>query len=352
MIPPLFVRIGVMLGAVLWGAAAAAQISVERTYCGLDRAIPVQVKVEGPGGKAELLLLEPGTAREVEKAGVEAGRVDLLKVFGTLRRPPEPKEGQERPEVTAGAWEPKLYYVQLSAGGKKVGPAVVVQPMQSPAYAPRMDRAGVPMWGASSSGSAEKERTRVFSGYRVYVDKDIMLETTAGQVRIALRPEHAPNTCWNFRQLVEGGLYTDVVFHRVASLSGKPGADIIQTGDPNGTGQGGPGYFIDMEQSRLPHDFGVVSAARLGDPNSCGSQMFISMNREGTAYLDGRYTAFGVVLESAGAAQTLRAIAATPVKSDNRPLDPPMVRTAVLADAAPYGDGPKPAKDPLGRLGR
>lgn len=342
----------VVAGTLFWGAAAVGQLTVERTYCGLDRAIPIQVKLEVAGTKPELLLLEPGTARERERAAVEPGRVDLLSLFAALRRPADPKDGEERPEVTAASWEPKLFYVQLIAGGKRIGPAVVVQPMVSPVYAPRMDRSGLPMWGASSSGTAEKERARVFSGYRVYVDKDIILETSAGQLRISLRPEHAPNTCWSFRQLVEGGLYSDVLFHRVASLSGKPGADIIQTGDPNGTGQGGPGFFIDLEQSKLPHDFGVVSAARLSDPNSCGSQMFICMNREGTAYLDGRYTAFGVVLETTGAADALRAIAATPVKSDNRPVDPPVLRSAVLADAAPYGEGPKPAADPLRKPGR
>src|SRR5262249_31190929 len=159
---------------------------------------------------------------------------------------------------------------------------------------------------------------RVYSGIRAYIDKTVVLETSNGMITIGLRPDMAPNTCWSFRRLVEDGLYTDVIVHRIASLAGKKQPDIIQTGDPNGTGQGGPGYFIDLEPSKLPHDFGVVSSARFSDPNSGGSQFMICLNREGTAYMDGRYTSFGVVLEVDKSAEVVRSIAASPVGADNR----------------------------------
>jgi cyclophilin family peptidyl-prolyl cis-trans isomerase len=177
----------------------------------------------------------------------------------------------------------------------------------------------------------------------------VELETSKGRIVVELRPDVAPNTCRHFRDLVAGGLYTDVIVHRIASLAGRPEADIIQTGDPNGTGQGGCGLSLDLEPSTLPHGFGVVSMARFQDPNSASSQFMIGLNREGTAYLDRKYAAFGVVIAGA---DVLRAIAASPVGSDNRPSDPPAIRSAKLIDAAPAGEGPGPEADPLRRPGR
>jgi cyclophilin family peptidyl-prolyl cis-trans isomerase len=265
--------------------------------------------------------------KTIEAAAARDGTIDLAAIFPSLWKQSEPR----------------LMYAQLVIGGKKVGPAVVLQPLVSPAYAPRLDRSGAPMF------PADKERARVYSGIRAYVDKDVALDTSKGRMLIELRPEAAPNTCWRFRELVEGGLYTDVLVHRIASLAGKPEADIIQTGDPNGNGQGGTGEFVDLEASPLPHDFGVVSMARFSDPNSGSSQFMIGLNREGTAYLDKRYTSFGVLIAGA---DVLRSIAATPVGADNRPTDPPVIRKATLTDAAPYGDGPPPEQDPVGRSNR
>lgn len=323
---------------------AGAQLVPDRTYYGVDRAMPMTVTVRaGAGTAASIELLEPVTAKVVAKAelppvdredasdaGAESTRergsttIDLSAMFPSLWRDESPR----------------LLYAQLVAGGRKVGPATVLQPMLTPVYAARVDRSGEPMFAESQA--------RVYSGIRAYVDKHVVLETTAGQIAIRLRPDVAPNTCWNFRELVAGGLFTEVIVHRVASLGGRREPDIIQTGDPNGTGRGGPGYAIDLEPSSLPNDFGVVSAARVSDPNSAGSQFFIALNREGTAYLDNRYTAFAEVVSGADA---VRSISATPVGPDNRPTDPPVIRSARLVDAPPYGDGPAPAKDPAKKEG-
>jgi cyclophilin family peptidyl-prolyl cis-trans isomerase len=347
--------------ALLAGRPALAQLIPERTYYGLDRPMPMRVLVpepvaadssddDGVRPRIEIQLLEPISARALATAAVvvgsrgetgrAAGQVDLQQLFADLWRPERlrPRGAEEAPLAP-------LMYAQLLVGGDKVGPAVVLQPMVSPMYAPRVDRAGAPMFPPA------RERAPVFSGYRAYVDQDVELETTAGVMRLRLRPDAAPNTCWRFRELVAGGLYTDVLVHRIASLAGKPAADIIQTGDPNGTGQGGCGEFIDLEPSTLPHDFGVVSMARFADVNSASSQFMIGLNREGTAYLDRRYTSFAVLVSGA---EVLRAIAATPVGPDNRPKSekPPMIRSARLVDAPPYGQGPEPARDPLLRNGR
>jgi peptidyl-prolyl cis-trans isomerase B (cyclophilin B) len=320
-------------GAVCLAALPSlAQLTPDRTYYGVDRGVPMTARVDPPAPIAgsesaltaegvEIRLLEPGTTKVVAAAPAAAGAVDLATLF---------------PDIWKTA-SPRLLYAQLVVGGRKLGPAVVLQPMISPTYAPRVDRSGAPVF------PVEKERTRVFSGLRAYVDQNVSLETTKGRILIELRPEVAPTTCWWFRSLVEGGFYTDIIVHRIASLAGKPEADIIQTGDPNGTGQGGAGEYVDLEPSALPHDFGVISLARFSDPNSSSSQFMIGLNREGTAYLDRRYTSFGVVIAGA---EVVRAIAASPVGADNRPTDPPVIRSAKLTDAAPYGEGPKPEPDP------
>ncbi|MCC6322675.1 MAG: peptidylprolyl isomerase [Phycisphaerales bacterium] len=311
-------------------SVACGQLAPERTYNGIGKPLRVRVKTAVDAvGPFAVQLIQPGAGGRTERVEItEAdrnGTVDLAAMFPGLW----------------SATAPKFTYAQLLVGDDRVGPAVALQPMVTPTYAPRLDRSGAPMF------IAEKDRPKVYSGVRAYIDQYVELETSCGTITLGLRPEAAPNTCWNFRELVEGGLYTDVPVHRVASLSGKKEPDIVQTGDPNGTGQGGPGYSIDLEPSSIAHDFGVVTAARFTEPNSAGSQFMICLNREGTAYMDGRYTAFAVVLDVGQGAQAVRTIAATPVGPDNRPLDPPVIRSARLIDAAPYGLGPKPAKDPL-----
>jgi len=172
----------------------------------------------------------------------------------------------------------------------------------------------------------------------------LVLETTKGELKFALRPDVAPTTVWFFSHLVEGGLYTDVEFHKVASLTAGSAPDFVQSGDPTGTGLGGAGFLIDLEDSPLRHEFGVISLARASDPNSASSQFFISLGGAGAATLDGKYAAFGQIVSGA---DVLRAIAATPVGPDNRPLQPPKILSARLVDAPPLGDGPPPQRDPL-----
>src|SRR5262249_14405732 len=154
---------------------------------------------------------------------------------------------------------PRTYYLQAQIDGRKTGPAVVLQPIVAPLYAPRADRSGSPIF------PEDKAKPRLFSGYRAYMDRHVVLETGKGEIEVALRPDAAPNTSFNFRQLVEGGFYTDIAVHRIASLVGGAAPDVVQFGDPNGDGRGGPGYQIDLEPSAIPHDYGVVSMARSGD---------------------------------------------------------------------------------------
>lgn len=122
----------------------------------------------------------------------------------------------------------------------------------------------------------------------------VTIQTTRGTIKVELYPEVAPNTVNNFIYLVKQGFYDGTIFHRVI-----PGF-MIQGGDPEGTGMGGPGYGIKGEfaangfQNDLRHTTGVISMARSQRPNSAGSQFFIMV--DDAPYLDGQYAAFGKVV--------------------------------------------------------
>ena len=114
-------------------------------------------------------------------------------------------------------------------------------------------------------------------------------------IRLELYPETAPLTVENFLDLVKKGFYNGLTFHRIIS------GFMIQGGDPDGNGMGGPGYSIKGEfksngvDNPLKHEKGVISMARSMDPNSAGSQFFIM--HEAAPHLDGQYAAFGKVIE-------------------------------------------------------
>ena len=121
-----------------------------------------------------------------------------------------------------------------------------------------------------------------------------------GIIDIELNEEAAPITCENFKKLVGQGFYNGLTFHRVI-----PGF-MIQGGDPDGNGTGGPGYEIKGEFSAngfkndLKHTLGVLSMARTMIPDSAGSQFFIMV--ADAPHLDGQYAAFGKITENAQAA--------------------------------------------------
>lgn len=119
--------------------------------------------------------------------------------------------------------------------------------------------------------------------------------SNGGVVTAELYPDIAPNTVNNFIALIKEGFYNGLFFHRVI-----PGF-VVQGGDPQGTGMGGPNYCIPGEfksngfDNPLEHSKGVLSMARASDPNSAGSQFFIMLGD--APHLDGDYAAFGKVIE-------------------------------------------------------
>ena len=147
-----------------------------------------------------------------------------------------------------------------------------------------------------------------------------------GVITAELYPEIAPNTVANFVNLVEDGFYNGLIFHRVI-----PGF-MIQGGDPQGTGMGGPGYCIKGEFARngfrentLRHTRGVLSMARSMMPNSAGSQFFI-MHAD-APHLDGDYAAFGKVT---GGLDVVDRIANTPTGAMDRPVKEQRIKAATV----------------------
>jgi peptidyl-prolyl cis-trans isomerase B (cyclophilin B) len=146
-----------------------------------------------------------------------------------------------------------------------------------------------------------------------------------GVMKAELYPDVAPNTVKNFVSLVKKGFYDGLIFHRVI-----PGF-MIQGGDPEGTGMGGPDYSIKGEFSAngfandLKHTKGVLSMARSMRPNSAGSQFFIMV--EDAPHLDGQYAAFGKVIEGIGEADRI-----VSVKRDysDRPLQPQVMKRVTV----------------------
>ena len=124
-----------------------------------------------------------------------------------------------------------------------------------------------------------------------------------GTFQVELYPDTAPNTVNNFISLVESGFYDGLTFHRVEQ------GLLIQGGDPNGNGTGGPGYTIQGEfpnnsfENDLKHTEGVISMARAMDPDSAGSQFFICLTA--LPSLDGDYATFGKVISGMDVVQSI-----------------------------------------------
>lgn len=141
-------------------------------------------------------------------------------------------------------------------------------------------------------------------------------------MKAELYPEIAPNTVNNFISLVKKGFYNGLIFHRVIA------GFMIQGGDPQGSGIGGPGYSIPGEfnqngfKNDLKHDIGVLSMARAQHPDSAGSQFFIM--HAPAPHLDGAYAAFGKLTSGV---DILNAIAATEVDWNDKPKQTQMMKT-------------------------
>lgn len=154
----------------------------------------------------------------------------------------------------------------------------------------------------------------------------VRIEMENGDILTAeLYPEIAPNTVNNFIHLIQKKFYDGLIFHRVIN------GFMLQGGDPEGTGMGGPGYCIKGEFSQngfantLAHDPGVLSMARAMDPDSAGSQFFIMHKK--APHLDGAYAAFGKITEGI---EIVNKIAEVPTDYNDRPMETQRIKEVTV----------------------
>ncbi len=148
---------------------------------------------------------------------------------------------------------------------------------------------------------------------------------SGNSMTIELYPDVAPNTVNNFLFLANNGFYNNLIFHRVIK------GFMIQGGDPQGTGTGGPGYTIKGEfrqngfTNDLKHDRGVISMARAMHPDSTGSQFFIMHAK--APHLDGAYAAFGKLIDGF---DELDRIAGVKTNFSDKPLEDEVIEKMTI----------------------
>jgi peptidyl-prolyl cis-trans isomerase A (cyclophilin A) len=157
------------------------------------------------------------------------------------------------------------------------------------------------------------------------------LKTNHGDINITLFPDHTPKTVRNFTELADGTktgdrFYDGLVFHRII-----PGF-MIQGGDPEGTGMGGPGYTFDDEiHSELtftkPYLLAMANAGKRGGQGTNGSQFFITVAP--TTWLQGKHTIFGEVSDQASR-DVVDAIVGVPTGGQDRPIDDVVIESVVI----------------------
>ncbi len=334
--PHTLLSLAILITLLGWITPTYAQLVPERLYYGVGQRVTIRIQAPDDFlGELTIRVYDPATDEWTHEVPAAAGRVDLTSLLPHL-------------------WEEKpltVTYAQLELNGTPTGAPLVLQPLVTPNRAKLVDAATMNLTedprgqvifeddrlaSLKALGRSDTELREVeFSGLRVYVDQEVVMKTSMGDIVYRMRPDAAPNTAFNFLHLTDGGFYTNVIFHRVVAKLPNGNPFVIQVGDLSGSGSGGPGYMIDLEKSTLPHNFGVLSMARGSDPDTNGSQVFVALSREGTNFLDGRYTAFAEAVEGA---RVIQDIASVPVGIEDRPLDPPMILSSETRPAPPIQD--------------
>jgi len=312
-----------MLGSLLCLLIPCQSIEPVQTYFGVKQGVIVNVSLPDEHDTGKLFLLDHANNHIGNSATVTSGTHDV-----SLRIP-------ELAEIDKAVW------LQLAVDGKPEGTPLVVSPLLS---------RDVPVTEEATRGDGKSTYTKIVdwkneaeddsldvpfvSGYRVYRDEYAIMKTSEGDIRIKFRPDVAPNTVWNFLELAKNGFYTETIFHRIVPMTSKGFPFVIQGGDPTGTGSGGPGWWLPIENSSLKHDLGVISMARANDPDSAGSQFFFCLSREGTARLDGQYCSFG---ETVDGIDVIQKIASTPLDDAlmGKPKEAPIVHSIEFEPVEP-----------------
>ena len=283
-----------------------------KTWYTPDQPILIDVKPDAP---VRLVMTEFGGVIHPTKPEIDnAEQVDLKKRFDGLK-----------PNTYVLYAVPKSVAPDANPSTNFVGTPLVVQIRQD-------KRAG------AQSGPLV---------VRVEPMRYVTMETSQGELTMAFYYDVAPNTVSSFLTLAAEGYFDGQVFHRIIPNFVIQGGDPLG-GDPKRAGTGGPGFMIDAEFNDRPHEKGVLSMARQGDPleqqgmpprseaaNSASSQFFICLDYNRTKALDGKYTVFGKVV---GALTTVDKLAAVPTGAGDRPTDPPVIKKATVSLVTPQNN--------------
>ena len=162
------------------------------------------------------------------------------------------------------------------------------------------------------------------NGGKKVANRIAVFETNKGTFEIELFEDKTPITTKNFIDLTEKGFYNGVIFHRVID------GFMIQGGDPDGTGMGGPGYTIEdefLDDLRFDGE-GILAMANTGMPHTGGSQFFITLDK--TPWLNGKHTIFGKVIKGM---DVVRTIGHSETDFSDRPLEKVVMEKVTIKDA-------------------
>ena len=347
------------------GYSQLASREPQRRYFGIGRSIPIHVDIpDRPSPK------EPGTDAALTAAAepaLDAGGEPAIDLYRWGQRSPYATASVVKGGVDLAALFPQLwaekapvvYFAQLRVGTAEVGSPLVLTPLITPQravlYNAKLNqgwfinpKTGIPSFDALKDCELEflnPPNAVNYAGVRIDPAQIVIFKTSLGAITFLPRWDQAPNTCANIIELVRTGFYNEIPVHRIVNKLPTGHPFVVQFGDPTGSGNGGPGFNIQMENSKLPHDFGVLSMARDDDPDTNGSQVFICLSREGTARLDGKYTSFAQAISGADVIMALSAVKADP--KTQRPIGPmPMVVSARLEPAPAFSKWPAPVVRP------
>ena len=165
------------------------------------------------------------------------------------------------------------------------------------------------------------------------ISNDIAFETSLGTFVVRLAVKNSPIAVSNMTALASCNFYDNVIFHRIAYMEdGTP--FVIQGGDPDGNGSGGPGYVIKDEPVIGTYRRGVIAMARSSQPDSQGSQFFVILDDAAAVPLESART-YAILGEVISGMDVVDAIAALERYSDDSPVDPPMILSTTVTPSAP-----------------
>ena len=304
---------------------AAAKGETARVDPALEVRLTAPNRVVRAGAKIELVL----TIEAKKQTEVDATVLGGLDLETTVADQPgasfkDPCEG--RIKMGPGARIERRIEIDMSRIGTNVAASASAGNLQRVVFTwPRLP-------GASTSVEVAPDLAQVSLDDLDLSKTKVMLVTNHGQMIVRFFADKAPNHVKNFIKLAKDGFYDGTRFHRVIK------GFMIQGGCPKGDGTGGPGYTIKAEFNDVHHARGVLSMARSQNPDSAGCQFFVCHGD--AAFLDGKYTAFGKLVEGDDVLEKIATASVQPGGERSKPVTPVKI-TKVTIQRPPGAGGTK-----------